>query len=86
MNCERYIWAGGEDRLCGQKVGLIHWWSVDGPHAACRNHVGVMQRLYPVTDPPMPDFLHGAPDPIDSYKSWTDAGWTEAELREAFAG
>lgn len=25
-----------------------------------------------------------APDPIDTYKSWTDAGWTTGELSEAF--
>lgn len=49
-------------------------------------------------DPPEPVYLHEDPDfidhdaaetytdAIDIYKSWTDAGWTESELREAHSG
>jgi len=81
MQCERYVWVHGEDRLCGQVVALHRWYDSNGTeHAACTNHVAITQRLWPVSDPPMPADLPTEPDPIDIYKSWTDAGYTEAEL------
>ena len=82
--CERYIWVHGEDRRCHQAIGLIRWHDNRGhPHQACHNHVGVMTSIYPIADPPGPVWL--GPD-LTTYESWTDAGWTEAELREAFGG
>ena len=80
--CERYIWSHGEDRLCGQTVGLIRWHDTSGKaHAACRYHVSVMTSIYPVADAPWPGDLPVEPEE----KTWTDAGWTESELREAFS-
>ena len=76
--CERYIWQLGEERRCTQTVGLIRWYDETGrAHAACHSHVGAMTSLYPISNPPAP-YVSGS--------TWTDAGWTETELREAFGG
>jgi len=85
MHCGRYIWSHGEDRLCGQTVGLIRWYDSRGwQHAACRSHVGVMQSVYPVADPPWPGDIESL-DPITMAKGYregySDAGYTEAEAR-----
>jgi len=83
--CERYIWSHGEDRLCGQTVGLLRWHDTSGTaHAACRFHVGTMTSIYPVADAPWPGDLEQA-DPITAAKGYregySDAGYTEAEAR-----
>jgi hypothetical protein len=81
--CGRHIWISGEDRPCHQTVGLVRWWDSSGrQHAACRYHLPVMMSLYPIGDPPEPAWLTPEPPQV----TWTDAGWTEAELREAFGG
>ena len=76
--CERYIWQLGEERRCAQAVGLIRWHDETGrTHAACHAHVSAMTSLYPI-----------APTEIGVTwtSTWTDAGWTESELRESFGG
>ena len=66
MTCERMIWSHGEDRRCSQVVGLTRWHDTSGQeHAACRNHLAVMQHLWPLGDPPMPDWLHDEPESAD---------------------
>lgn len=81
---------GMEPVLCSQVVGVRQWYDSEGAlHAACALHSGSMVRRFPEADPPEPKWLHEQPeyaDPITAAKSWTDAGWTESELREAFGG
>jgi hypothetical protein len=80
--CGQRIWTHGEERRCLQTIGLTKWYDSSGvEHAACRNHVASMQHRWTPADPPEPVWL--GPD-LTTYESWTDAGWTEAELREAF--
>lgn len=85
---------------CRQVVATRGYWARTEPWentghfvAYCPKpgHQADVRRRFPEVDPPMPTFLHEdpaftEPDPIDQYKSYTDAGWTEPELREAFRG
>ena len=76
---------------------IVSYCSIEGHESNVRRRFA--EQVVEIVDPPMPVFLHEdpdfidhdpderyAPDPIDQYKSWTDAGGTEAELREAFSG
>lgn len=50
--CERLVFVRGQDRRCGQSVGLSRWTDHTGrPHAGCPNHVESMKRRYPETEP-----------------------------------
>ena len=78
-HCGRYIWSRGEDRLCGQTVGLRHWYDDRGrEHAACRAHIGVMRSVYPPADPPEPAWdLPEAADEVSVAKGWAEReSWT----------
>lgn len=81
--CETLIFRLGVQRPCGQVVALSSWYDSSGTlHRACSQHVAGRLFRYPPADPPEPEWLE--PDPIDVYKAYTDAGWTESELRESF--
>jgi hypothetical protein len=83
--CEQTILRQGVNRPCGQVVGLRSWYDSAGTlHRACVSHIAGRLHRYPESDPPEPEWL--APDPIDVFKAYTDAGWTEPELRESFGG
>ena len=46
--CQRLIWSRGEDRRCGQSVGVTRWTDYTGrEHVACPNHVQGMKRRWP---------------------------------------
>lgn len=50
--CERLVFIRGEDRRCGQSVGVTRWTDhVGQPHIGCPNHVQGMLRRYPETLP-----------------------------------
>ena len=64
MTCEQRIIDRGEYRLCGQTVGLTHWWDISGrEHRACHLHLAGMQRRWTPGDAPWPgDLPDHAPD------------------------
>jgi hypothetical protein len=71
--------------LCQQIVGTRSFTSTTGlrvTYCSIENHESNVRRRFVERDPEWPGDLPR--DPIDEYKSWTDAGWTDAELREAF--
>jgi hypothetical protein len=83
--CEARVFLHGIDRPCGQRVGLRLWWDETGEqHMACRSHVAERQHRFAPADPPEPKWLPEQADPITAAKSYTDAGYTEAELRLAW--
>ena len=83
MGCEYRIWREGRLRECGRRVGVHVWYDSRGDlHSACGPHIAERLHRFPEADPPEPKW--DIPDPIDEYKSYTDAGWTESELAAAF--
>ena len=86
MTCGRQIWIRGESRQCARRIGVTRWTDTAGfEHAACPTHLAAMQSLWPVGDPPEPEWLHedtSFTDDIDAYKRWVE--WTQGELVEAF--
>lgn len=47
-HCGQRIHIQGEDRACGQTVGITSWNDYTGqPHHACPRHVGGMKRRWP---------------------------------------
>jgi hypothetical protein len=71
--------------LCQQIVGTRSFTSTTGlrvTYCSIEGHESNVRRRFVERDPAWPGDLPR--DPIDEYKSWTDAGWTDAELREAF--
>jgi len=73
--------------VCHQVIGVRSFTSVSGlrvTYCSIEGHQYNVRRRFvegrPVlADPEWPGDLPR--DPIDEYKSWTDAGWTEAEAR-----
>jgi len=46
--CQRLVFVRGEDRRCGQSVGVTSWHDHTGViHYACANHVDGMKRRWP---------------------------------------
>lgn len=84
MTCEARLWMGGTERRCGQTVGLTRWYDATGvEHAGCFRHGEALRHRFPVADPPEPVWLEPeAPDAIDAYKAYTDAGYAPGEYVE----
>lgn len=69
---------------CQRRIGVLRWVDAQGTeHAGCAAHVRELEARFPMA---WPGDLPEQADPVTAAKGWTDAGWSEAELREAFGG
>jgi len=69
--------------ICQQTVGTRSYISSTGlrvAYCALEGHERNVRRRFDERDPEWPGDLPVEPEE----KTWTDAGWTESELREAF--
>ena len=84
--CEYTIWYQGAERRCGRVTGTRVWYDDAGTlHAACGSHVAERLHRFPEADPPEPEWLDAMTlAKAEDAKTWTDAGYTEAELRYSF--
>ena len=85
--CEYLTWYRGTDRRCNRVTATRRWLDEAGTeHVACGSHYAAI--LYRNPEPvPEPVWLHeDAVHQAKAADSWTDAGWSEAELRESYGG
>ena len=82
----RIGWAGREYGFapvtCGQRIGLRCYQATTGEivrYCAIPGHEANVRRQHAEAIP------FSATD-MTTVESWTDAGWTESEMREAFGG
>jgi hypothetical protein len=71
---------------CHTERGLRSYQTKAGPVAYCARHEAEVRRQYAEAEPRWPGDVPESADPVTAAKAYTDAGWTEAELREAFGG
>lgn len=77
--CRRMIFVRGEDRRCGQSVGVRVWRDhTNQEHAACPNHIGGMMRRYPES---VPDRVAGHGD-LNLTTPWARGAFGPAERIE----